>query len=277
MAVQEMSKYRGDDRQPLEVINYAKLCVKHLGGDARQFFGSDGRDKSQRVGKSAEGMLAAWREAVPAVTKAFGEGTSSFMAALSRLPKAGPLLRKRSAVTLVCPLTSDTWLRRFPLALALHKRLEDCMLQHFPGLQGKSDLDYLSVVDIKIFCRYGYSYCCTFVQKDRLKQLFCKVPYDKALELVEGFTTQTGWLLHVNGRPALEIELPAFSCASEAKKPRVSGSLLSLGEDWRRLEQGLGQGQKQKRACFKAVEELGRHTARNPPEAAAVRGSRRGG
>ena len=121
---------------------------------------------------------------------------------------------------------------------ALHKRLEDCMLQHFPGLKGKSDLDYLSVVDIKIFCRYGYSSCCTFVQKDRLKQPFCKVPYDEALELFEGFTTPTGWLLHVNGRPALEIELLAFSCASEAKKPRLSGSLLSLGEDWRHLEQG---------------------------------------
>ena len=160
---------------------------------------------------------------------------------------------------------------------ALRKRLEDCMLPHFPGLKGKSDLDYLSVVDIKIFCRYGYSYCCTFVQKDRLKQPFCKVPYDEALELVEGFTTPTGWLLHVNGRPALEIELPAFLCASEAKKPRLSRSLLGLGEDWRHLEQGLGQGQKQKRACFRAVKELGRHTARNPPEAAAVRGSRRGG
>ena len=69
---------------------------------------------------------------------------------------------------------------------ALRKRLEDCMLQHFPGLKGKSDLDYLSVVDIKIFCRYGYSYCCTFVQKRQ------KVPYDEALELVEGFTTPTG-------------------------------------------------------------------------------------
>ena len=118
MAVQEMSNYRGDDRQPLKVINYAKLCVKHLGGHAWQFFGSDGRDESQRLGKSAEGMLAAWREAVPTVTQAFGEGTPSFMAALGRLPKAGPLLRKRSAATWVCPFTSVTWLRRFPLALA---------------------------------------------------------------------------------------------------------------------------------------------------------------
>ena len=49
---------------------------------------------------------------------------------------------------------------------ALRKRLEDGMLQHFPSLKGKSDLDYLSVVDIEIFCCYGYSRCRTFVQKN---------------------------------------------------------------------------------------------------------------
>ena len=87
MAVPEMSNCRCDDLQPLNVINCAKLYVEHLGGHARQFFGSDGRDKLQHLGKSAEGMLAAWHEAVPALTKAFGEGTSSFMAALGLLPK----------------------------------------------------------------------------------------------------------------------------------------------------------------------------------------------
>ena len=283
MAVPEMSNYRCDDRQPLEVINYAKLCVEHLDGHARQFFGSDGRDKSQRLGKSAEGMLAAWHEAVPALTKAFGKGTSSFMAALGRLPKAGPLAQKEICSYLGVSTHFSYMAEEIPFgpgaekgarlflqledhfldgAKALRKRLEDCMLQHFPGLRGKSDLGYLSVVDIEIFCCYGYTYCCKFIQKlrERLKRPFCKVPYDEALELAEGFTTPTGWVLHVNGRPALEIELPAFSCASESKKPRLSSSLFSLGEDWRRLEQGLGQGQKQKHACFKAVKELGRCT-----------------
>ena len=152
---------------------------RFLDSSARQFFGSDGRDKSQRSGRGAEGMLSAWHEAVPALTKAFGEGTSSFMAALGRLPKAGPWALKEICSYLGVPTHSSYMAEEIPFGpgaekgarlflqlqdhfldgtKALRKRLEDCMLQHFLGLKSKSDLDYLSVVDIEIFFCYDYSY-----------------------------------------------------------------------------------------------------------------------
>ena len=93
-SIPELAVYSPDPRQPLEVIRFAMLWVQRCGNHVLQFFGSDGRDKGTRFGRSAFLMLTDWHKAVPGLVEALDKGSSAFLSELRRTRGMGVLAQK---------------------------------------------------------------------------------------------------------------------------------------------------------------------------------------